>query len=754
MFENLSAVDWASFEHAYGPATDIPDLLWALASPETKIREEALRELNLNVIHQSTHWPGCVEVVPFLFELLENESVQDRGKIIEYLQYLAIGGVRPYMTSPPRKPDPTSLPQDDLNRQSYEAIRERLPQILPLLHHKYADIRAAMAFLLAWFPEIDPIDSLRTLLDDSEEQVAASAVLALAFRGQDDPRFLLFAHQDKRAIVRETSAIALGWLGRRDEVIEVIEATIRYSSNVEGFPWEEDLQVLAIPVVLPLGPETRIETIQAITGSFRDNHSADEYLGGLLLGWAFPGGDEQPERLVEDLSATQLDIAFKILAKSPGWPLMTSALQGTGLPRSPERLKIYLGDAPIDLLETRIRFEHELVWRWWPVWKCLLLGIRAVQNENQVERDAVAHQLGRELGPEKLAWLAVWGTVDVAYNWANITHKQALEMTTRALELSLGDNRLAPLARQYLDRSTYDQGVVACWQLQAFVQACVAGILAQQQNKTLDASHDPMLQLALRFAPARQPLNEVLVGLPKARMETLLLGALALPIAIPERMRVPLGVWYFLDLCPTNAVLEGACALLDCVPIYAVHEPSLVSLFANAETVFLESLVTGLRLLPRAMAYRALIHRRGGIMTDEEVRREIRQRFWEGVTLSSFTEDREGLNPCVLCGAIYLELGLGDLDLGARGAILAPNEKGTDGLRAYTELRGGFLDTTLVAKQGEIVPPDSAVLEAMNNVLESGTVGEHSEEERQCCEINALHLLAAQIRKRSLEERI
>ena len=33
MLENLDRIDWGKLSHAYGPATDVPDQLLALASP-------------------------------------------------------------------------------------------------------------------------------------------------------------------------------------------------------------------------------------------------------------------------------------------------------------------------------------------------------------------------------------------------------------------------------------------------------------------------------------------------------------------------------------------------------------------------------------------------------------------------------------------------------------------------------------------------------------------------------------------------
>jgi hypothetical protein len=57
MLDGLDDIDWAAPSHAYGPATDVPDLLRALADPEHW--EKALSGLYGNIFHQSTltSWP-------------------------------------------------------------------------------------------------------------------------------------------------------------------------------------------------------------------------------------------------------------------------------------------------------------------------------------------------------------------------------------------------------------------------------------------------------------------------------------------------------------------------------------------------------------------------------------------------------------------------------------------------------------------------------------------------------------------------
>lgn len=57
-FAGLDQIPWNELGHAYGDATDIPDLLRQLASADPQTREEAQRTLYTNIYHQGTTYTG------------------------------------------------------------------------------------------------------------------------------------------------------------------------------------------------------------------------------------------------------------------------------------------------------------------------------------------------------------------------------------------------------------------------------------------------------------------------------------------------------------------------------------------------------------------------------------------------------------------------------------------------------------------------------------------------------------------------
>src|SRR5262245_43071513 len=86
MLEGLSAIDWESLTHAYGPAGDIPDMIRRLTSPDPEQWVGALDSLYATLCHQCcTVYQATAVAVPFLVELLGRREVRCRGRILQFL---------------------------------------------------------------------------------------------------------------------------------------------------------------------------------------------------------------------------------------------------------------------------------------------------------------------------------------------------------------------------------------------------------------------------------------------------------------------------------------------------------------------------------------------------------------------------------------------------------------------------------------------------------------------------------------------
>ncbi|WP_247614036.1 HEAT repeat domain-containing protein [Streptomyces tagetis] len=85
MFDGLRDIDWASMEHAYGSAEEVPALLRALRSPVAEERRKALDRFYGAVHHQGSVYPPTAASLPFLFELAVDAATPDRAAVVALL---------------------------------------------------------------------------------------------------------------------------------------------------------------------------------------------------------------------------------------------------------------------------------------------------------------------------------------------------------------------------------------------------------------------------------------------------------------------------------------------------------------------------------------------------------------------------------------------------------------------------------------------------------------------------------------------
>ena len=90
MFEGLDRINWASMNHAYGSAEDVPELLHRLVSNDPEERELGLGGMYGAVHHQGDIYDCTVASIPFLLQAVANPNVPGRGEILGLLA--SIGG--------------------------------------------------------------------------------------------------------------------------------------------------------------------------------------------------------------------------------------------------------------------------------------------------------------------------------------------------------------------------------------------------------------------------------------------------------------------------------------------------------------------------------------------------------------------------------------------------------------------------------------------------------------------------------------
>jgi HEAT repeat protein len=125
---------WDQLEHAYGPATDVPDLLAQVRDPV--LAPAAIGELNANVYHDgdAVH-SAAPALLPALLDLAEDPTVTVRPAIVETVGDLAHAA---------RTADPA-----DVDEAWLDAWTAAVPRLLGLLADPDVEVRRVVTFPLA-----------------------------------------------------------------------------------------------------------------------------------------------------------------------------------------------------------------------------------------------------------------------------------------------------------------------------------------------------------------------------------------------------------------------------------------------------------------------------------------------------------------------------------------------------------------------------------------------------------------------------
>ena len=230
MLESLDTIDWQNLHHAYGAASDVPDLLRALVSNDEETRRDVMYELYGNIWHQGTVYEASSYTVPFLIELLGHESIQRKGDILRLLASIASGSsykavhqsalARILGEEFVQNPQYEAEMQQELGwvQQAHIAVAGAIQLYLQLLEHDDPEVRVCVSYLLLSLPEYarDSAPTLqRCLQKEKNPQVRASLLLAIAVvpyeRSQEYIQvFRDIAGSEQEAfLVRMAAAIAL-----------------------------------------------------------------------------------------------------------------------------------------------------------------------------------------------------------------------------------------------------------------------------------------------------------------------------------------------------------------------------------------------------------------------------------------------------------------------------------------------------------------------------------------------------------------
>lgn len=208
LLSGLNDIDWYALGHAYGDASDVPDMIRGLLSADKDRRDEAWSELFGSVRHQGDMYDSTPVVVPFLVELLDHSEVPGKDEILQGVRYWAPDTWSHRLRV--RDFEGTGFPA-----QTCRAIAQGLPVYQRLLRHEDSEVRVQAARVLTLcVPESETAgEAVReALLAENAPAARRDLALTLAvFKRPQDAAML------KELAVGESDpamklAAALGWI--------------------------------------------------------------------------------------------------------------------------------------------------------------------------------------------------------------------------------------------------------------------------------------------------------------------------------------------------------------------------------------------------------------------------------------------------------------------------------------------------------------------------------------------------------------
>ncbi|MEJ2252712.1 MAG: hypothetical protein P8Y97_24025, partial [Candidatus Lokiarchaeota archaeon] len=204
MLKNLNKIDWKNLEHAYGEASDVPQLIRDLASKDPDLRDHAFYELYGNIYHQGTRYQATPYAIPFIFELIQEPDVPEKADLIRFTIDLALGYPESYLPKGPNiehwvlkvdqlKEEAKSEDSEDKDGDwlkhidsfidSYKVVLKEISTYYKCLESNDIDIKIMAIYAIAWFREEakSSIPKIRNLIKkETGEKILANSLICLS----------------------------------------------------------------------------------------------------------------------------------------------------------------------------------------------------------------------------------------------------------------------------------------------------------------------------------------------------------------------------------------------------------------------------------------------------------------------------------------------------------------------------------------------------------------------------------------------
>jgi|AGTN01.1.fsa_nt_gi hypothetical protein len=317
MLEGLDDINWKELQHAYGSASDVPELLRRLCVKSDDAKEGAQYQLFGNIWHQHTVYEATPYAVPFLIEIASLKSTPDRENVLCLIAAIADAH--------------DSYPDDTPRQDSRRAVKEHIDSLVKLMRDPTPRVRLAAAHAVAMFPEererIEP--ELMNLYETEQSDLykAGSLYLLGNLESLSDSAINVLLKVGENGSSREKTAahVALAKLRldnlpehAKEWLIELVAAEY-ITKEFTDLPWDIESEVYRGTLITSLDEPMKQECLKRLLKKIKDGEGNHNRVATLLdLTFGENGallGKQGAERVSSayELSELQREVLFELL---------------------------------------------------------------------------------------------------------------------------------------------------------------------------------------------------------------------------------------------------------------------------------------------------------------------------------------------------------------------------------------------------------------------------------------------------------
>lgn len=356
MKNNIHAIPWNTMQHAYGSASNIPELLEKIANNDAK----SVSKLAESIAHQGWLSPEVsLAVIPFLFELVSITNGSTKAKLIGLLSDLSCVGSHEHFIG--QRMQGNIFKELIENNKEVSSIRKSIIDnafmITDCLLDENANVRAAAAQFIAVTAQAKEL-LVQQITKEKDKTTKADMLIALGWlmHSGDDQTILEQYLQDTNNTVCFGAAIGLAYSAPLDEKLLSVIYQVLDSDPVKKSIWCSGHHYDAMSSIL-IARAQESNDFTVVLNAFSHIHAPSQsIIFRNLININFKREMKsmvKPPKL-ERLSDLQKNILNLVVDYQLGGSSVEYVLKELGISPTPPGVSLYLGiPLPIGILDSK-----------------------------------------------------------------------------------------------------------------------------------------------------------------------------------------------------------------------------------------------------------------------------------------------------------------------------------------------------------------------------------------------------------------